>query len=978
MKLKFADLVETSAVQTLMDNFWQASGIPTGIIDVEGTVLVATGWQDICTRFHRQHPQTSKRCRESDRYLQHFLQAGHSLPACGYVEYPCKNGMIDIGVPIIIADQHLADLYMGQFFYEPPDEEFFRKQAQDCGFDEKDYLQALHTVPILSQEKIAAIMQFNLGLVELLSKMALEKLHQLDVKHQLKEKEEKFRFLFQYSNDAIYIWRPDGRILEANEAASEQYNMSRSELLRTNLAQLLAPDCTGNIPNRVQEIMDNGRMVFETRLRRPDGSEFPAEVSARTFVYQGQPAILSSCRDISARQKALEELAYRETFESLIASISKRFVGSPLSLIDRNLDISLRELAEFSRADRAFLFHYANETAHCSHEWCAPGITPMFDESQDLRKERFPWITKQFETKPLIAISRVDDLPEEAFHEKTHWMERGIRSLLLVPIIIAGQLNGSLAFETVNRYKTWDEKDFTLLHTAAGIFSGVIERQETAAKLQQSEERLSLALQVSNEGVWDWNLSSGKIHFSPRYFTMLGYQPDEFPDCFETWSSLLHPGDRENALAFVEDYINHFSGQNYQQEFRMCGKGGAIFHILARGDVVAFDNQGRPNRIVGTHMDITDRKRSETALKNALQESEESRDKIDSILKSVADGLIVTNAEQRIVLMNQMAADSVGISSKTAHMHPIAEVVREQKLVSQIRAVWEEQDCSEPLELVLSPLERSQTILQARTSLVYSRDGQKLGTITLLRDMTREWELDRMKNEFISTAAHELRTPLTTIMGFSEILLQPDEFGLNDPQQQKELLATIHHKAMRLEAIISDLLDLSRVQSGQLINLQKDDFDFHLLCRRLVNEYRQKPTGHHFTLGLPTTPLQLRADQDKLIQVLENLVSNAIKFSPQGSTIRIVVQQDEDMLHVVVQDEGIGMSPSQVSKVFDKFYRVDASDTAVEGLGLGMAIVKNIIESHGGLIWVDSSMHLGTSVHFTLPLLEQPIRQAVR
>jgi len=222
MALKFVDLVDISAVQTLMDNLWQASGIPTGIIDVDGTVLVATGWQDICTRFHRQHPQTAKRCQESDRYLQHFLQAGHPIPDCGYIEYPCKNGMIDIAVPIIIADLHLANLFMGQFFYEPPDEDFFQKQAQDCGFDLEEYMEALRSVPIISKEKITAIMQFNLGLVKLLSNMALEKLHQLEAKQQLKENEEKFRTLFRNSNDGIYIWLPDGLILEANDAACEQ------------------------------------------------------------------------------------------------------------------------------------------------------------------------------------------------------------------------------------------------------------------------------------------------------------------------------------------------------------------------------------------------------------------------------------------------------------------------------------------------------------------------------------------------------------------------------------------------------------------------------------------------------------------------------------------------------------------------------------------------------------------------------------
>jgi signal transduction histidine kinase len=238
-----------------------------------------------------------------------------------------------------------------------------------------------------------------------------------------------------------------------------------------------------------------------------------------------------------------------------------------------------------------------------------------------------------------------------------------------------------------------------------------------------------------------------------------------------------------------------------------------------------------------------------------------------------------------------------------------------------------------------------------------------LGVITLLRDVSRERELDRMKSEFISTAAHELRTPLTVVKGFSEILL--NQTGVDETQQ--EYLEIILNKSELLENIIGDMLDLSRVESGQVIHVEMERCDIISVIERSALDYQRACGSHRFEASFPANPVEVLADRVKITQVMENLLSNAVKFSKNGNLIRVTCVLDEEELRIVVSDEGIGMTSEQVERVFDKFYRVDSSNTAKPGLGLGMSIVKNIVEAHGGRIWVESALGKGTMVTFTLP-----------
>nr|WP_320048370.1 transporter substrate-binding domain-containing protein [uncultured Desulfuromonas sp.] len=355
-------------------------------------------------------------------------------------------------------------------------------------------------------------------------------------------------------------------------------------------------------------------------------------------------------------------------------------------------------------------------------------------------------------------------------------------------------------------------------------------------------------------------------------------------------------------------------------------------------------------------------------LQNALAEAESSRDNVDAILKSVADGLIVANRDNRVILMNRAAEQLLGLSLDKAYLQTIDTVLASPECSRYLSRVFDQGDDAGAVEWVVEGIgEQLGRTIQARTAVVDAQDGKRSRTITIVRDVTRERELDRMKNEFISTAAHELRTPLTAVMGYTELLLYPDEYNVLEAEDQHRLLTTIYEKACRLESIVSDLLDLSRVQSGCLVSLSRTSCDINRLLCRSVSGYQYRDDCD-IALEQESEEVLVWADEKKIEQVMDNLLSNAVKFSPDHCQVLIRGYLHEGTYCIAVEDHGIGMTAEEIERIFDKFYRVDSSDTAPGGLGLGMSIVKNIVEAHGGTIEVKSTPGSGTCVTFSLPV----------
>jgi len=350
----------------------------------------------------------------------------------------------------------------------------------------------------------------------------------------------------------------------------------------------------------------------------------------------------------------------------------------------------------------------------------------------------------------------------------------------------------------------------------------------------------------------------------------------------------------------------------------------------------------------------------------ALKDTAEARDRIDGIVKSVADGLIVTDTHNNVILMNRAAEDLLGVRLSEVIDRPIEYAIEEQTLREKVRDTLDKKSTGYFFDFHIAGDDpKHPRIMRARTSVIYDSERKETGIVTIMHDVTHEREVDRMKTEFISTAAHELRTPLTSIQGFSEILMTRDDLGL---EEQKKFLSYINKQSVGLTNIINDLLDISRIESGRGFALNKLLYNATDSIKNVIPYFQEQYKGHRFEVVPLEEPLELYADKEKMEQVFKNLLSNAAKYSPGGGLICVTEKVSMCNYVVTVEDNGVGMTPEQLEKVFDKFYRVDASDTGIEGTGLGMTIVKHIVEAHNGQITLKSEPGKGTIVTFTVPI----------
>jgi signal transduction histidine kinase len=246
-----------------------------------------------------------------------------------------------------------------------------------------------------------------------------------------------------------------------------------------------------------------------------------------------------------------------------------------------------------------------------------------------------------------------------------------------------------------------------------------------------------------------------------------------------------------------------------------------------------------------------------------------------------------------------------------------------------------------------------------------------LGRLFVFRDVTHEREVDRMKTEFVSLASHELRTPLTAIKGFTEMVLDGDAGEIN--AEVAEYLGIVDSNAERLMALVNDLLDLSRIESGR-IQLKSEPVDLSEVVKTVVVTMQPKvqEKGQSLAVSVDPAAVSVVGDKDKLIQVLTNYVSNAHKYTQEEGAIRLDVTQQDAFAHVAVADNGHGIAPEDQQRLFTRFYRVDNAMTKeVGGTGLGLSIVKQLIELQGGQVGVQSALGEGSTFWFTVPLQQR-------
>lgn len=355
-------------------------------------------------------------------------------------------------------------------------------------------------------------------------------------------------------------------------------------------------------------------------------------------------------------------------------------------------------------------------------------------------------------------------------------------------------------------------------------------------------------------------------------------------------------------------------------------------------------------------------------VKDAQETTESERQRLDSVLRHMTDGVLATDRRGKIIIINSRAMDLLSISQDRAIGQSIMKVLKLGEKFT-FRQLLETQD-----ELILNiPTDDQDTILRGEFSVIQRESGFISGLVCVLSDITEQEKVEQERRSFVSNVSHELRTPLTSVKSYTESLI---DGAWEDKEIAPEFLKVISTETDRMIRMITDLLNLSRMDQGkQELNLEFvsiNELVAHIIDRfEMVlksEQYRNKK--YKIERDFTQRTLWVEIDQDKFIQVIDNIMNNAIKYSPDGGKITCRLMETHNSVVISITDEGLGIPRKDIGHVFDRFYRVDkARARSMGGTGLGLAISKEVVQLHGGKIWVTSVENKGSTFFISLPYI---------
>jgi PAS domain S-box-containing protein len=494
-------------------------------------------------------------------------------------------------------------------------------------------------------------------------------------------------------------------------------------------------------------------------------------------------------------------------------------------------------------------------------------------------------------------------------------------------------------------------------------------RERTA---RTAESRLWRLVNSNIIGV-SFTLRTGAIiDANDRFLRMLGYTHEDLSTGKLTWTKLTPPEYAERDKQALQE-IQQYGAVSHPYEKEYITKDGSRIPVLVGGASI----DAIQGEIVTFIIDIRQQKQMERDLRTA-------KEHLEAILYNAGDGITVYDAEGNLLYVNDLAATMCGFPSAEAMLSVSEESYRqtirsrfivkdeEGNILSRedfpgYRALREGRNVQKLLEYKDTVTERTSWSL-LKSQPIINEDGQTQFVVNVIVDMSERQALEQRKNEFISMASHELKTPITSLKGFTHVLQR--RFTREGDEQALHYLLRIETQLNKLAKLINDLLDISKMQAGKL-DFQEELVDLTALIDEVVEAVQETTTTHHISIE-ERADIRVVGDKDRLGQVLINLLTNAIKYSPHANKVIVRAVTDGEYATVSVQDFGIGIAAIHHQHVFERFYQVtEAREKTYPGLGIGLYIVHTIIKRHHGNIWVESSQGEGATFFFTLPLAKE-------
>jgi len=515
------------------------------------------------------------------------------------------------------------------------------------------------------------------------------------------------------------------------------------------------------------------------------------------------------------------------------------------------------------------------------------------------------------------------------------------------------------------------------------------ERRRVEARLKISDERLRLALDSTQIGIFEWNVAAGHVYYSPGLWSMLGYEHNRMPVTVDAWQSLIHPDDLPLYRRRVESQLSGVASF-IEPEYRVRARSGDWRWVYTRSKSVATGSNGRPTRIIGTVQDITARREAE----QALRESQAEARKLSLVAAKTDNPVLIASPTGTIEWVNESfsrvmeytldevvgrnPADFMIGSETNAHAREeIRNAILHGQGLSTDVLNYSKSGRKYHLHLEIQPV-RDETGALQNFIIVETDITTRVETEHTLRRAKAEADAaSRAKSEFLASMSHEIRTPMNGVIGMTSLLM---ETPLNP--EQRDFVNTIRTSGEALLTIINDILDFSKIESGKL-ELEHMPFDLSVCIEEALDLFALQASAkrleivYHMDEGVPPW---IVGDVTRLRQIIVNLVNNAVKFTPQGS-IAIEIRRLAEtavpghfLLEFAVRDSGIGIPPDRLDRLFKAFSQVDSSTTRkYGGTGLGLAISQRLSTLMGGSIRVESTVGHGSSFIFTIEAAAAPL-----
>lgn len=520
-------------------------------------------------------------------------------------------------------------------------------------------------------------------------------------------------------------------------------------------------------------------------------------------------------------------------------------------------------------------------------------------------------------------------------------------------------------------YQPWRDMNNTIigiLNFAVDVTEQVKARkasEELAAQLRKERERLELAQQSGKIGTFEWYVQENKIFWTAELEALYGLPPNGFEGKYENWRDRVHPDDIETTEENLWNAVR--GGPPYNTEFRVVWPDGSIRWVQGKGTVF-FDETGQAVRVVGINTDITEEKYAQEALKQSERELAKRANEFRTLAENAPDVIGRHDKDFRYLYINPAIEKITGIPAQRF----IGKTYREVGLL-EVQCVYFDTQLAEvfrtgkTVNIEYSFTSPMQGKRYYHSHLIPEYDGQDSfsSVLVITRDITESKELEQRKDDFISMASHELKTPITMMKAQTQLLKR--KLSRENATETVASLSKIEKQIDKLTRLITDLLDVSKIQAGQL-DYTEEQVNMDALIQESVETVRYTTNTHAITIS-GSSHKHVLGDKDRLEQVFVNLISNAVKYSPQAKTVEVFIENEPGQIVVRVQDYGFGIPQVQQDKIFDRFYRVyDEKNKTIPGLGMGLYISAEIVARHNGRLWVESVEGQGSTFFVSLPV----------